>query len=470
MPPTLASFLTLGFVLALFRRDIKEKPNITNALWVPWLWMMIISTRAVTTWLSMFGLSVGGTSLEEGSNIDAAAYFALIIAGVYILRRRQFDFGLALRSNPALVLYFIYCFIAIGWSDLPFVALKRWIKFLGQPIMVFVLMSEPDFLESFRRLMKRCGYVIVPVSILFIKYYPEWGRGFNPWNGQAYNTGITEGKNALGYDCLILMYFFVWHLLMTLRREKGKERRMEILLCLGHIGMIWWLLSICDSKTPMVALSLALVVLFVTGIKWTNRMIGFYIATAVVIAFVLEQTIGIYEPILQMLGRNATLTERTYLWDDLLVWDVNPLVGIGFESFWVGANLEKVWDLHPWRPNQSHNGYLETYLNLGFIGLGLLLVLVAATYRKVKWALLTDPGFGRFRFPFLFAILVYNWTEASLGGLHPVFLMFLMLSIDYPRRIVVASGSADSGVVSDDAPFYRDDYEPIGTRAANEDA
>jgi len=436
MPPSLASFLTLGFIAFLFRRDFREKPNITGAIWIPTLWLLIITTRAVTTWLGMFGLSVGGSSLEEGSTIDALVYFGLIIAGLRVLAQRRVHLSEIIRNNRWLTIYLLYCFIAITWSDFPFVAFKRWIKELGHPIMVLVLLTEPNFEESLTRLLKRCSYIIAPVSILWIKYYPEYGRGFSEWTGQAYNTGITENKNSLGWDCLILCFFFVWHLLMTLRREKSKARRDELILCIGFLAMISWLFSIADSKTPLVALFLSLAILLFTGVRWVNRrLVGVYVLAAVAMIVTVEWTIGIYESALEILGRNASLTERTPLWAELRKWgDRNPVFGVGFESFWLGERRETIWETMKWAPSQAHNGYLETYINTGAVGLALLLCLIIATYCKAHRALLHDFDFGRYRYAFLFAILIYNWTEASLYGLHPVWFMFFVLAIDYPRR------------------------------------
>ncbi len=89
MAPTLALLLTLGFIFYLFRRDSREKPNVTGALWLPLLWMLIICSRPVTGWLGILGVHVGGISVEEGSPIDAAAYYSLIAAGIYVLHKRR---------------------------------------------------------------------------------------------------------------------------------------------------------------------------------------------------------------------------------------------------------------------------------------------------------------------------------------------------------------------------------------------
>ena len=182
MPPILATVIVLGFVAFLFRRDRREKPNVTGALWLPILWFLLIGSAQLTAqWLELLGISLSGGSNEEGTPVDAAVFFVLIAAGVYVLNRRRIQLAEIFRHNRCLAFFLAYCFLAIFWSDFPFVAFKRWIKILGHPVMTLVLFTEPDPEEAFVRLMKRCAYVIVPVSILFIKYFPEWSHENNPW-------------------------------------------------------------------------------------------------------------------------------------------------------------------------------------------------------------------------------------------------------------------------------------------------
>src|SRR5438876_6783283 len=109
--------------------------------------------------------------------------------------------------------------------------------------MALILLTDPDPEEAIVRLMKRSAYLLVPMSILFIKYYPELGRGFDEWTGAAMNYGIYGDKNGLGWTCMILGFFFFWHLLQTLKTEKGKARRNELRLTVGFLIMISWLLA-----------------------------------------------------------------------------------------------------------------------------------------------------------------------------------------------------------------------------------
>src|SRR5438874_13620506 len=86
LSPSIASFLTVAFIIFLFRRDIRERPDVSGGLWLPLLWLTLGCSRPVSEWLNIFGLPVsGGASVEEGSPLDACFYFALIIVGFCVL-------------------------------------------------------------------------------------------------------------------------------------------------------------------------------------------------------------------------------------------------------------------------------------------------------------------------------------------------------------------------------------------------
>jgi O-antigen ligase len=435
LPPPVAALLTVGFIVFLFRRDSREKHDVGGALWVPLIWMLIICSRQPSEWLNTFGYHSGAITLEEGSPFDAAVYFTLIAAGAYVLKKRHIHLAEIIRNNQWLTIFFVFCFLAILWSEFPFVAFKRWIKVLGHPIMALIVLTEPDPVGAVTRLLKRCAYVIVPVSILFIKYYPEYGRAFDIWTGAALNTGITLNKNALGGDCLILGFFFFWYLLQTWASERGKRRRNELILTAGFLLMTWWLLSKAHSSTSQVSLLLGMLIVVVLGWRFVDkRFIGTYLIVAVVVLATAEWAFGIYANALQLLGKDPTLTDRTVLWHDLLQVEINPIFGAGFESFWLGERFQSFARSRWWAPNQAHNGYLETYLNLGYVGLFLLIAVLIATFRKGRRELFTNFEFGRFRLGFLLAVVAYNWTEAAFKNISPIWFVFYLIALDYPQR------------------------------------
>src|SRR5205814_3091144 len=255
LPPFVALLLTVAFIVFLFSRDIREKPDVSSALWLPLLWLVLICSRPLSAWLNIFGLPVSGAvSVEEGSPLDAWFFFVLIVAGVYVLKRRQVRLSEFVQNNGWLVAFLLYCFISIAWSDFPFVAFKRWIKILGHPIMALIVLTEPDLEEAVKSLMKRCAYVVVPVSILFIKYYPQLGRTYDRWSGMAMSTGINTNKNMLGPVCLILGFFFFWYLMQIWRSERSRWTTHELWLVVGFLVMIGWLFRQSHSATPFISL------------------------------------------------------------------------------------------------------------------------------------------------------------------------------------------------------------------------
>ena len=436
LPSQLAALLYVGLVLWLFRRDARERPNVTGALWIPCLWLGISGSRFVSQWLAIFGLHLGGVSVEEGSPLDALVFFGLIGSGLYVLNQRRVNLAEFVRHNQWVAIYLAYCLVAILWSDFPFVAFKRWTKLFGQPVMVLIVLTEPDPLEAVTRLLKRVGYAWILISILFIKYFPDLGRGFSSWTGQPENHGIcVDGKNALGFDCMLMGVFFFWQFLRTWPRERSKERRNELILCATFFAADFWLLHMSQSSTSLVCLLVAMTVIFFTGVRFVNvRRFGFYLLALAVLAAAADALFGLHDLVIKELGKDPTLTGRTDVWHVLLHQDINPVLGAGFESFWLGERVDKINAQFIGTVfNEAHNGYLETYLNLGCLGLALTFALVAATFVKSCRALVHDFDFGRFRLAYLVAFLIYNWTEAAFRTHTPPFFIFFLAGIEYPK-------------------------------------
>src|SRR5262249_9544470 len=131
--------------------------------------------------------------------------------------------------------------------------------------------------------------------------------------------------------------------------------------------------------------------------------------------------------LVQSLGRNPTLTGRTDIWKLVLSMPSNPVLGVGYESFWLGARLQKIWAAIPGlKLNESHNGYVEVLITLGWLGLGLLGWVIAAGYRNVIAAYRRDPDAGSLRMAFLIAPVINAMTEAAFRMMGPPWIVFLL--------------------------------------------
>ncbi|MGB8322375.1 MAG: O-antigen ligase family protein, partial [Candidatus Acidiferrum sp.] len=128
----------------------------------------------------------------------------------------------------------------------------------------------------------------------------------------------------------------------------------------------------------------------------------------------------------QGMGRDTTLTGRTRIWHSVLSVAESPLVGTGFESFWIGPRYDQVKESAGIEVNQAHNGYLETYLNLGWIGVGFMGIVLFAGYARIVKAVRNLAPFASLRVAFFMIIITENFTEASFGMAGPVWIAFLL--------------------------------------------
>jgi O-antigen ligase len=125
-------------------------------------------------------------------------------------------------------------------------------------------------------------------------------------------------------------------------------------------------------------------------------------------------------------GKDPTLTDRTKIWAFLLSMHTNPVVGTGFESFWIGPRLQWFWNnAGLGHINEAHDGYLQIYLELGWVGLALLAIFLLAAYRKICHQLDSSSSIALLGLAVWTALLFYNVTETAFEGglLYSVFLM-----------------------------------------------
>jgi exopolysaccharide production protein ExoQ len=431
IPPVIALWLTVAIILLLYRWESRGNANVSKALWIPLIWLLITGSRALSGWLNLSSTAIA--SPEDGSPLDAAVFFVLMAAGYYVLRQRGVNLATFARNNRWLMAFFIYTLISIVWSDSPLTAFKRWIKILGHPIMTLVVLTEPYPVEAVKRLFKRLGFALIPLSICFIKYFPEWGRGYDQWTGEGFNSGVATSKNELGCTCLIFGMFFFWNTLQALKIQNRRARRNELILNIGLFALNWWLLMQASSATSFAMMILGIVAMWFIGLKFVNkRYVGAYLVTAVLIFAAMEPIFGIYANVVKGLGRNLTLTGRTDLWAAVLKLQTNPLLGSGFESFWLGSRLDALWKEFFWHPLQAHNGYIEIYLNLGLVGIMLFIGQFVGTFLKIQRDLVQRFEFARLRLAFLLAIILYNYTEAAFATANFVWTMFFLIAVDYP--------------------------------------
>ena len=438
MPRQIILFACFAFICVVLRKDAKRQPDVSYALWLPWLWFGIISSRAISYW---FGMGVSADSADyylDGSPFDRNVFIALIILGIAILWNRKTEWSNIIKNNKFIFIYVLYLGLSTLWSDFTFVSFKRWVKEFGHITMILIIMTEHNPYEAFATMIKRLAYILIPLSVVFNKYFPEIGRMYSQGGGDPQFIGVAQHKNSLGAICVIFGLVLFWKLLALWHSRKENKDTWEITIHVGYLAMIVSLLYSAQSATAIICAivgTFIIIALNLPIIKNNTRAIKYYILFLALILLIIHLLFDLTALTATSVGRDETLTGRTQIWEDVLAMKTNPLIGTGYQSFWLGERAEYFWNKYWWHPNQAHNGYLEAYINIGMIGLCLLFIIIISDLINIfaKMNSKDNYDFQVLRITFLVIFLMVNITEASLVGLF--WLTFLFISFQPPRLI-----------------------------------
>jgi len=439
MSSPIVTVLFVAGIFGLFFLDRDPQAKTSKALWIPVVWFLIAGSRPVSGWLQAGPLpwaalpAASADEYTESNPINSLIFLTLLLAGLVVLAHRGPRVTRLLKVNLPLVCFFSYCALSTVWSEYPGIAFRHWMRSFGDLVMVLAVMTEMNPGAALRRLIARTGFLLLPISVLLIKYYTNLGQVYS-YLGDVMYTGVTQHKNTLGSTCMILGLGFLWRFLESYRTrsERHRERRMMAhATCFAMVGWLLWMAKSATSSSCLFMTGGLLAV--ITLCEFARKLAVVHLLMVLLVSLALFALF--FDPtgnLLQSVGRDSTLTGRVMVWRHALSLAGNPVFGTGFESFWLGSRLQRMWAYFPGdRINQAHNGYLEVYLNLGWCGLALLAVLLGTGYRNIISALRRDRYTGAFRLAYYAAAVIYNLTEAAfrMGSFTWIFLLLAVVEV-----------------------------------------
>ncbi len=430
----------LALIALLILQDYKRRPKVSWAMWIPTALLLILGSRPVSLWLhGGQAMTVEMGNEQETSLLDAGFFFVEIAFSFFIATSRGVKWAKLFAGNFAIIVFYVYFMVSISWSGDPSGSFKRIVKDFGLLFVIGLIFSEKEPLQAMRAVYIRCAMVLLPLSVLTIKYFPSIARTFG-LNGDILVTGVTTQKNGLGEIVLIFTLFLLWDYLETygpgkrLRWNKGAWDQMLL------IAMGVWLLEQSKSKTALLCIAVGMFVMLrpkflVT--KLFNRLLFIMALTTPLLLFFSQQFNSVIEPMVKALGRDMTFTGRGNIWAHITLKTVNPIVGYGYWNFWGGPDgYEIARDMKTVIPN-AHNGYLDIYLDGGFIGLALLfMVLIVCGSRIMRKVKATPDGglFAKVRFSILIVVIIYNLSESTFARMEMIWFTTLMMMVEFPTN------------------------------------
>jgi O-antigen ligase len=418
-----------AFALFLLWRDTKRRPDVPLTVWLPTLWLMRCGSRSIDYWFG--GGDTGG--------MDPIFIGLLMVCGFFVLIRRPCNWSGVFTHNSALFFFYGYLVVSTLWVDELQNPLVKIFRPLGDLVMALVVASEANPREAIITMFRRCSILLIPMSIVLIRYFPDLGRMQDKHWGADMWIGVTTHKNPLGQTCIIAALGFLWSLAEA--RQNG-QRLLRQTIPLLYLAMTLYLFSgggnpDSRSSTAIICLIVAVGLFWVFGrMRDRPEMVVKNIIRGAVVLAVVSVILEVFGSSLQAvvteaLGKKATLSDRTYLWHDVIrLGMAHPILGTGYGGFWVPSIFDKLSPMVDNHPLEAHNGYLETFANLGFVGVGLLAWVILQALNSATKTFSTDFEYGRLRLVLLFMVILMNYSEATFPrGNHLWWFGFLIVAV-----------------------------------------
>lgn len=432
MNPHIALLFGAVLICVALIIETNRTPKVSNATWIPVVWIALLASRPISEWLYPGNTSLYA-GLESGSPLDRNVLLILMVMALAILIKRGLPWAKWVQQSPWLIAFLLYCGLSIAWSDFPLVAIKRSIRGWGTVMMILILMSEKDPVSAIAAVFRRCALILLPISVITIKYFRDYGVLYNYWDGREYISGVTTDKNALGRLCFITCILIMWQKIYVHTKTTAFLNLIYNMSDISIILLSIYLLLICDSKTSLVCFAVGIFILFslmISSIRKKSRILLILLVPVTAAVVILLESTDLPDVLFGILGRDPTLTTRTFLWEYLLTLNTNPVLGVGYESFWLGdrvLNIVRLYDV-----NAAHNGFLEVYLELGIIGLFLFTGLLLSTVNKAQRTLFTNVALGNLRMTMVFVFIFYNLTESANKLTTFMGLFLILVAIEPP--------------------------------------
>lgn len=348
----------------------------------------------------------------DGSLGDPAkAKLRLLCLPVYaftglVLVRNVPHFLIALRRNLIFPMIIALPFLSVFWSVSPSTTLRRAVGLLFTVLLAYALAIRFTPRQMLMLVFATVGTCIILSAVFFVAL-PGLAR--MPDDGEI--RGIFIHKNSLGWYASI-MILIATAVLMDASlgwRKTAFALLAAAILCLAMSG----------SMTAMIATGSAYCLIGFYSILQRTHGTSRVIVVLVFLQMMAGLLVLLHEflvPVLEALGKDATLTGRVPLWELVDQQIASHMIfGFGYQAFWTEANPDAwaIWGAIQWMAPHAHNGFRDTMLSFGVVGTALFVVMLLRAVQQGAVLHCCEPSYGWLWLNvFLVMILVMNMTES----------------------------------------------------------
>lgn len=320
--------------------------------------------------------------------------------------------------------------LSFFWSDFPSISQKYGIKTFQAALIGLYLASRFTIKEQIRILAWATGIMVV-FSVLYTLAIPsaglEKGVHANAWRGPLVHKNLFAR---------LMVICTLPPLIAGLGTQHSRFLKYGLFAICGLAVMA---VLLTNSKTALViCFTLLLLVPFYRALRWSDGLaIPFFITLILIGSSVAVLMVGQWDTLLFSLGKDPTLSGRTYIWEAVMEKILErPWLGYGYQAFWLeGGESDDVWRALRYKVYQAHNGFYNIGVEIGFIGLALFVISLAfAYYRAIKFVRFNQSSESLWYICLITFFPLYNYTESTIVEPSSLFwILFLMATFSLPN-------------------------------------
>jgi exopolysaccharide production protein ExoQ len=369
---------------------------------------------------------------EMGSGNIKFQVITLLIYSIgllYILAERG-RMSKLLTNNWALLTLTGFALFSSLWSYYPEATFRRAFALLLTTTFAYYLVLR----YTPRELLQLVAWALflgAALSLVLVMLYPGSTIHHDALAGSW--MGSFGHKNQLGR--MMALGVVVFALLMI---ERGGKTSWFTWTGLGFCS---FLLAMSQSRASWITtIILLMFILMLRFLRGARLPMSLRVGSLMTLGFVVIMAGTHFLVVgLEALGRDLTFSGRTSIWTYAIIAGMDhPMLGAGYRVFWTpeGANYvyARIWAT----VGNGHNGYLDIWLELGFVGLGLFLLMFLTGIKRAYSRLIRSNDIVGLFYPLiLIYAFVYSWSEKFLLEQSELIWVLIMITLIYltPRRV-----------------------------------
>ena len=298
-----------------------------------------------------------------------------------------------LRPTADMVFVFLIpllCCYSSLWSDFPKVSLYAGAGLISM-VSCVIIMARLTSMEAYMKGVTLGATVTLIASLMNAHAVRD------EFSASVVQIGLFGSKNEAGFFAEVGIYA---SLLVLFSKMVRKEK-----IFFGLLPLAVCLLTLIRSKSASSDISLLIAVAVGGGAYFLHKLTPLARVTVTFMGILSLLAFGtlvtatdadILNPVLKVFGKDSTLTGRTYLWQEGINNGMKrPILGYGYFSFWQPGRPEAE---HYWQkfeiPGKTgfhfHNLFIQTFVDMGFLGLSLVISLILCSLYKSFRRVITD--------------------------------------------------------------------------------